>query len=74
MKSIKELEKEIKELEIERAKYDDRGMFNADRDVIDLKLTPLKFQLKQTKEICKLIEEDTLYPNTFGTKIVNKIK
>lgn len=53
-----QLKEEIKKLYKERAKYDDRGMFNQNRDMIDKKLNPLEGELKGIQETAKQIFED----------------
>ena len=46
MKTKADIIKEIEKLKMERIKYNSRGMFNQDRDIIDSKLNPLKAKLE----------------------------
>ena len=57
MKTIKELEKEIEDLELKEKELSIDALYSGDLVRITTKLEKLNPILKQTKEICKMIEE-----------------
>ena len=66
-KKQQDLEKEIEQLLEERKQYNNRGLFNQERDIINEKLAPLKAELKGIKfakeEMLKEIEEIIQWSN-----------
>lgn len=60
------LKKEIEELEVKRKEYDNRGMFNQDRDIIDGHLEPLKAKLEGFQKAKELFKKRIESKGTFA--------